>query len=371
MPPLQGHPGPIVPTLAQVLKKSNFHTLAVTSNHILGPQHVPGLGRGFDAFHPPSTPERNAAATNSVFFEWLERNNQHRFFAWIHYFDPHLPYQPPGDYASMYYEGDPHDPHFTSMDKVVFPTGWTEPSSWAYRLIAWLEGVRDFRYAVSQYEGEISYLDAMIGEVLAKLAALGLERKTLVVLTADHGESIDEHGIYFGHFTLHEPSTHVPLIFWAPLVFDGPRVVDTLVMSIDIMPTILDILRVDLPPGQLKGRSLLPLLIGRTRDEPHRYVYAVGDHGSQIMVRSAEWKYIETLAPVRVSPKVAMTKGQRELFHVATDPAETVNLYDSEPERAAELEEALAQWWGTDDSAPPARDTAEPTEYLKALGYVE
>jgi len=360
-----------ISTLGAVLKGAGFRTVAVTSVKSLSPVHVKGLRRGFDTFYRPSRGERDAAATNEVFLRWLRRHHKERFFAWVHYFDPHLPYAPPEPYASMYYSGDPRDPKFTSMGSARFGPAFTDPNHWAYSQIAWLDGIRDFRYAVSRYEGEVSYVDAMIGEILGRLAALGLDRRTLVVLTADHGESLDENGIYLGHFALYQSTTRVPLIFWAPTVLHGPRTVDALVMSIDIMPTILDLVRLE-PPADVSGRSLVPLLAGAWGREPHSYAYAEGQGGRQVMIRSADWEYIETRKAVAVAETFSRPPGARELYHLAEDPGETNNLYAVDHGRAQELQQALVGWEAA-RPAPPTLDEPRraPAEFLKALGYAQ
>jgi arylsulfatase A-like enzyme len=362
---------PDISTLADVLKESDYRTVAVTSNRILGPQHLVGLGRGFDTFDVPDDPERQGSVTNAAFFARLMGNEGERFFAWLHYFDAHLPYEPPAEYRSRYYEGDPKDTRFTSMERVVFPWAWTNPKHWSNRLIAWLDGIRDFEYAVSQYAGEVSYVDAMIGEVMEKLAALGLDGDTLVVFTADHGESLGEHEIYLGHLALYEPSTHVPLIFWAPSRIRPPRSSAALAMSVDIMPTILDLLRVEKRPKRMKGRSLVPLMDGVSAEEPHQYAFAEREDQTQVMVRTRDWKYIKTLKPVWVTQRFGAAPGQKELYNVAKDPAETVNLSESEPERVAEFERTLAVWLESDDPPRPDGSTGQPADYLKALGYAE
>lgn len=362
---------PDITTLADVLKESGFQTVAVTSNKTLGPNHIVGLGRGFQEFHVPNEPERNAADTNSVFFPWLERHRNERFFAWLHYFDVHLPYEPPPEYRTLYYDGDPTDERFDSMDRVVFPAAWMNPDHWSNRLIAWLDGVRDFDYAVSQYAGEVSYVDTMIGALLKRLTAFGIDRNTLIVLTSDHGESMGEHEIYLGHFALYEASTHIPLIFWAASRLDLPGASDALVMSIDVMPTVLDLLGIASRPRAMRGRSLTPLMSPAATEDQHGYVFAERERQTQVMVRSRDWKYIKTLLPVRITPRFGAPKGKRELYHIATDPGETMNLARREPQRVEEFEKVLAEWLAEPRGAPAQENVGAPADYLKALGYVE
>jgi len=358
--------------LGEVLEAAGFRTVAVTSNRILGPRIIRGIQRGFDAFYSPSEPERRAEATNRAFFRWLKKHHHRRFFAWVHYFDPHMPYTPPPPYQALYYQDDPRDPRFASMPDLAFPRAWLDPKSPSHRLITWLDGVQDFRYVVSQYDGEISYTDAMIGELLSQLEAFGLARKTLVIVTADHGESLDEHGIHMRHVALYEPVVRVPLIFWAPAVLRRPRVVDALVTSVDIMPTVLDILDMPGPSGQMKGQTLLPLMAGLPDDGRH-FVHAEHMDRSQVMVRSADWKYIETLKRTSISDGFVLAKGQQELYDLANDPSETVNLSGTHPMRVREFEDEIVRWRGSDAASLPS-GSGQPTEipdYLKALGYVE
>ena len=360
-------------TLGEVLKVAGFRTVAVTSNSILRPHIISGLERGFDGFYSPSKLERGAEATNRDFFRWLKKNHRHRFFAWVHYFDPHMPYMPPQPYRELYYRDDPRDPRFASMPDLDFPRAWRDPKSPAHRLITWLDGVRDFRYVVSQYDGEISYTDSMIGKLLEQLETLGLAQKTLVIVTADHGESLDEHGIHMRHAGLYEAVIRIPLIFWAPAVLRRPRVVDAVVKSVDIMPTILDILDIPGPGDQMKGRTLLPLMAGGT-DDGRRFAHAEHMGRSQVMVRSARWKYIKTLKQTRISDSFVLDEGQRELYDLLNDPEETVNLSAKHLGRVREFEDEITRWRASSQAGlpqQPAQPAATPDDYLKALGYVE
>jgi len=143
------------------------------------------------------------------------RNNGHgRFFAWVHYYDPHLPYDPP----SLYREGSPGRP----------------------------------------YDGEIAYMDHYVGAVLDRLKAKGVLDKTLIVVAGDHGEGLGDkvetgHGIF-----LYEETLRVPLIFYNLKAFPRPRVVESTVRLVDVAPTILETIGLKLEAAAMQGQTLTP-----------------------------------------------------------------------------------------------------------------
>lgn len=145
--------------------------------------------------------ERPAAQTTQSALQWLRRKADRPFFLWVHYFDPHVPYAPPPPYNTM------HDPNFKG-----------EINSDLYHLNAsqreaWFQDKKAVRHMTALYEGEISFVDAEIGHLLTALKESRLESNTLIILTADHGESLGEHHSYFDHSDLYDTCLKVLLIF--------------------------------------------------------------------------------------------------------------------------------------------------------------
>jgi arylsulfatase A-like enzyme len=199
------------------------------------------------------------------------------------------------------------------------------------------------------YDGEVAYLDRQIGRLLGFLESRGLLENTLLVVVADHGESLGEHGILFRHAGLHDTTTHVPLMIrWPGSDREGRRI-EGLVQTIDLFPTILKAAGVAVPPQD-----------GQNLEKTRRAVFA--EHADHLgaMVRNRDFKYIQ-------SPDGPW------LYDLKADPGETRNLAGRGLVVERELSELLRRWQADRRAHPEARPI-EPTDEekarLKALGYV-
>ena len=318
-----------VATLAAVLKARGFATAAFVSSFSVDSRF--GLDRGFDVYDDTfnveqplkgANAERRAEETFGRFSRWFAGAGGTRFFAWIHYYDPHMPYDPPPSFRDVP-SGDP-------------------------------------------YDGEIAYMDQYVGAALDLLRERGLLAKTLIVAAGDHGEGLGDkvergHGIF-----LYEETLRVPLIFSDPAVFRRPRVVEGAVRLIDIAPTVLETLGLGRDAAAMQGRSLVPRMGGRDAGDLDALVetfYPRENFGWSELVGlvSGRWKLLQSPRP--------------ELFDLATDPAERKNLFGSAAAKAAELakaleEEILRSSPGAGSGAAAAPGRAEDRERLRSLGYV-
>ncbi len=216
------------PTMAGDLKARGYATGAFIGAFPLDSRF--GLDRNFDvyddAFGAPTGPEgafkeRRASEVVKAATNWLSRQPG-KWFCWIHLWDPHSPYAPPEPFLSRYRE----DP----------------------------------------YAGEVAYVDSQIGVLFGELEARHLEDGTLVILTADHGESLGEHGELTHSYFAYNSTLHVPLIISGPGI--APRRVAANVSHVDILPTVCDLLGIE-PRPDLQGRSLTALMkTGRVEDRP-------------------------------------------------------------------------------------------------------
>jgi choline-sulfatase len=329
---------PDVPTLAEAFKAAGFETAGFVSSIVLSRQS--GLGRGFDTFSdqfdlgPDAHDEArfldilekrgDVAVADAI--AWLEQRARARTFAWVHLYDPHAPYDPPEPYAS--------------------------------------------RYADRPYDGEVAWSDELVGRLDTALARLGIRDRTLVVVTADHGEALGEHGELVHGFFLYEATLRVPLLMRGPGIRPGTRI-PVVARSVDLFPTILELSGVPAPNSSLAiaGRSLASAARGGTRalDEAAAFAesltprihYGWSDLRS---VRDGRWKFV--LAP------------RPELYDLTRDPDEHHNLLLDEPARARALRSALERQLRAEESARPARAAQrgdipiELVERLGALGYV-
>jgi len=231
-------------------------------------------------------------------------------------------------------------------------------------LADWLTGVRDLRFPRAQYAGEVSYVDHEIGRLRAEVERLGLAGRTAVVLTADHGESLGEHSVYFDHYGLHEPSLRVPLIVWAPGRVSPARRTDV-ARGLDVAPTVLRLAGLPLPRS-MQGRDLLG------PSAPDDAIFAEATRGEQVMVLQGHWKFIRTLQSFHYVDAFAREAGATDLYDLATDPGEQENVAAHHPEVAQALAARLDAWMAVHSSGAPAALLPPAKEReLRGLGYVE
>lgn len=316
-------------TLAEIMKAHGYDTAAFVGAYVLDRSF--GLAQGFDRYDDDlpgdgsestgTIAERSGGDVTRAFLSWLgARTSDRPFFAWIHYFDPHLPYAPPSPYRE--------------------------------------------EFAAHPYDGEVAYVDEQIGRVLDAVDARDRGRgrdDTLVVVTADHGESLGEHGEKTHGFFVYEATLRVPLILRDAGTLPGGGRVGSPARTIDIFPTVLDASSIPLPGG-VQGRSLLPLL---EKDEPtgpeayaECYVSELNFHWAPLIaLRDGRYKYIDAPRP--------------ELYDLASDPGETRNLAEHEPDRLGRMKarlNRLVEGFPTSLSSRIQPDQ-KTIERLRSLGY--
>ena len=246
--------------------------------------------------------------------------------------DPHAPYLPPQPYERMFYHGNECDPANHSLDSMkAFKPFCDFHTSWLPA------GCTDKDYVIAQYDGAVAYMDAAIGNLLQMIRTMGLMENTLVVFTADHGETLYDHECHFDHHGMYDPTLRIPLAFvWPGHVPAGGRHADITQMK-DTTPTILDLMGIKTGIAY-DGRSLTPLLHGKTRvPEPEFYITEctwMRKHGW----RTPQWKYIHALEPdFHFKPEV-------ELYDIVRDPEENHNVAKKEPGVVKMLEERMQAW---------------------------
>ncbi len=374
-----------VPTLAERLRREGYATAAFVSAYVLDARY--GLDRGFDHYDDElvtrfggALEEKDSVTLAERTESWLRSHSERPFFVWAHAFDPHSPYRCWRDDF-----GDGDELHGRWLVETMQQVGRREGG--AARL------ARLHRC----YQREVEHVDRLVGRLLATLDDLGVREETLVVLVADHGEALAERSGYIGHIhSLHEPVLHVPLIVRFPDGRFAGRVDERPVSSLDILPTVLEAL--DLPrESGVAGESLVAVLDGAPRRaRPHVSMREPAhwfEEGEAFAIYEAEWKLID------------YQSAPPELYHLASDPAERVNLAEQHPDRVVALQAALAAWkrevgyrkrWTTgvrrwlrrakhatlawiareeplpDVAAQDARDLdPEEVRQLRALGYLE
>lgn len=318
--------------LPEILAENGYATAAVDN---MG-RH---FSRGFEQYHTyqwdrsDPTVLRKAETVTNLALPVLEELKQgdRPFFLFLHYWDPHTPYLPPPGYDFLYYDRDrdPYDPDNHSMDEA-----WSwEPFKWYFH--DWMPGVTDADYVVNLYDGEIRYMDDHLARVFAALEPV--RDDTIVVITADHGEVLNEQLGYFDHHGLYEGNIHIPLIISWPGTLPAGRRVPGLVQNLDVAQTLLDLVGIPQSEG-MEGLSLLPAIYG-VRDGNYTEIY-LSEATWQVKrgIRTDRWKFIRALEP---DPH---GRPMLELFDLAADPQEQRNVADVYPEVVKELQGHLDAW---------------------------
>jgi arylsulfatase A-like enzyme/Tfp pilus assembly protein PilF len=314
-------------TLAEVLRAAGFHTQATVASFVLDRKF--GTDQGFEVYHDVAASEtgdelhaeRRGDVVCDDALQMLRSLAKERFFLWVHFYDAHYPYVSPRN---------------------------TD------------------RESAAAYEDEVSFVDTQIGRLLDSLAQLGLDRRTLIVLVADHGEGLGEHGERLHGDFLYDSTLHTPLIMRGPPAIPLGRKVAAQVRTIDVAPTILALL--GLPVwDQAQGVSLTPLLSGQAEDL-HLAAYSESLEGEAAfrlsVLRSLSvggWKYV--LAP------------RPELYDLGADPGETRNLADEQPARVAALREQVHDLLAAAPPPPAPEDrvvamSVADRSTLESLGYL-
>ncbi len=310
--------------------------------------------------------ERRGGETVDAALAWADTVEAGEpYFLWVHLFDPHGPYAPPPPYDTRYYEGDPRDPVHDSMEQVGEIAPYLRPS---------LEGVTDVRWPLAQYRGEIAYTDAELGRLLDGLRQRGLLEGAVIVVVADHGESLTEHDYWFNHGAqLYAPSLHVPLVLVAPEVPAGTRV-EAVVENVDIAPTVLALAGLEVP-GELSGESLLPAVDGAV--EEGRVARSICFDRESNRATGAFMRYRKIGLRSAAFSFIYREEGPEELYNLGVDPlerddlaarAEQGFLVQGLTERAEELL-ARVGLGAVDRAAGELGPGIE--DRLRALGYVE
>lgn len=253
------------------------------------------------------------------------------FFCFLHYWDPHTPLLPPNGYRDLYYSKNrnPYDINNHSLDEAW---NW-EPFKWYFH--DWMPGITDAEYVVNLFDGEITYMDQQLADVFAKLAPI--REQTLVIITADHGEVLNDQLGYFDHHGLYDVVVRIPLIMSLPGTLPAGRRVPGMVQNLDLAQTVLDLTGIPQREG-MEGLSLLPCLYG-ARDRNYSEVF-LSEATWEVKrgVRTDQWKFIRSVELDRHG------RPAKELFDLEADPDEQRNVADAQPEIVTALEHRLDDW---------------------------
>lgn len=343
-------------TLAERFRAAGFLCYAVVSVTNLGDAGS-GLGQGFDRMAtPPSPPVGDAADAVDRALAWLPEAAGRPLFLWLHLFDAHGPYAPPGSHDRLYWpEG---------RDPGAAPAEGALPAD---ALPEWLAGVRDPAFPEAQYRAEVTYLDRELGRLLA---APRIARGAIAV-TADHGESLGDHETYYDHVLLYPDTLRVPLVLAAPGLPRGVRV-SAPVRQTDVGRTLLDL--AGLASAEFPGESLLATLVdgARREAEPARFALAAQGNAASVS-RGSTYLILHLVAHREHQSLRSFAKHQVELYDLAADPGCERDLVAERADAARALRAELVAWLaGLADTglAGAATDDPEQLRVLAGLGYV-
>ncbi len=348
-----GHSGerqlsPSIPLLAERLHAAGYLTLGI--DNMMAMDSAPSwFARGFDFFrvyrYRPGTGEATRLTDWALQFLALARDSSTPFFLFVHYFDPHTPYLPPQEFRRRFYDGNEFDPTNTSLRAALPPN-----DRLTYLLVEDLgiDGVTDIAYVVAQYDGEIAFLDGEVGRLLDVLDRDGLRERTLVIFLSDHGEAFGEGGLYFDHHTIHDAVTRCALVMRLPGVIPRGFVIRSLVSSMDVAPSIVEIAGLpSIEPASVAGRSIWPLFNGASAI---RSTAPIGEATRQVShgIVTPEWRLIEPMSEMATGEPLPDFRGRRrapdlELYHRPTDPGETRNVARQHPDVVADLRARMRQ----------------------------
>lgn len=378
-----GQLSPSTFTMESGLKAAGWQTAFFTSNVHASP--VMGLGLDFDyrRGHPRSGGGGIPAAHISSRYlwggpeqlmrqvsDWLEGGPRQPFFAYIHFRQPHFPYDPPKEMIEL----------FAGTEPPRLQAGRGRPSRASGDGVAHADDSLDWN--VNLYDANLRYADWAVGELEEVLRQHGVFDNTLFIVTSDHGELFGEHE----HNVVrrrcpYDEAMHIPLVVKFPGKAGPVGSVGALTQTVDLLPTILDLFAIPYPREGVQGRSLLPLLTGE-KEEVNEYVFARTDEGqpkypASYVIRNLRWVLI-----------LRQGGRDRELYDIKADPGQTRNVIAEEPEQAKKMVRAFRLFAATQarppldfvdagytpspqPKAPPVRLTEDMRRQLRALGYVD
>jgi len=308
--------------LPQMLRERGFTTGGIVSAFVL--RKETGISQGFDFFDgemPPASPElsigqvqRDGAQSEQIAEHWLDSIGTARAFLFLHLYEPHKPYAPPDRFA-----------------------------------------------AYTPYDGEIAYADEIVGRLVKYLKSHQLYDRSTIVLLSDHGEGLGDHGEQEHGLFVYDEAIHVPLIIKQESNAGAGRRIKDLVQHIDLVPTILDLVKAP-KVGSLRGRSLKPVLEGTgTLQPPSIYseaLYGRYHFGWSELTAITDERYRYIKAP------------REELYDLTADPGERTKLAAQRPQPRQALRSALDRVAAAAEIPPPSEVSADARERLQSLGYV-
>lgn len=421
-------------TIAEILRNNGYKTIGLTNCNLLW--HGSGFSKGFQQFILPSEesfrsiksksselgyllssfvkgprystkslilgPDSYTYHTTETIKALLGRyKSSTPFFFFVNFFNCHAPYNPPRPFKKKFVEGF-HEPKLYIMEfllEKIFQTTGERAQNSDIKKLQYIAGgscVSRFSFMAKElqisekeweiirgwYDGEIAYLDHCIGDLVHFLRNEDLLEDTLIVITADHGENLGDHGLAGHHFCLYDSLLHIPLIISYPYLFNGKEKFKSNVSSIDILPTIASICNID-TKMDIQGKSLYPF----NENDVHEFIFAeCGESLTQIglsHLKNAFSKFRSKLHSVdrgykcirdSVYKYILSGDGTTQLFEISKDPNEEKNIQSECPKKAYQLRRQMEKfidihYFGPTDISRTESQRKETLDRLRAIGY--
>lgn len=368
-------------TLSQILKQKKYLTCFISDQRILF--YIKGIKKGFDTFLKAQ--DNNPIFLTNLALNWISKNKDRPFFIWMHYLGPHHPYHP--NKADSLRIPLKEKDKFVPFAKNTFEFFGAISASVRNEY----DTNNSLNYYINNYDGKILLTDQQIGILLDEIKKLGLDKNSIIVITSDHGEEFGEHNLYCNHRQLlYNTLLHVPLLIKFPSQASAAKTIKETVGLIDVVPTILDILKLKKP--EFDGETLLPL-INNPRDKKtvkNRFIFS--NAGLKSSVTYNEWKLIHDnsvngilnrLSSLGVS--IPARVKEYELYNLEIDKYEHMNLFKENSEIFNKLKNeitkfreknkdertnrAISLFRELDDEGYVTK-SEEEVEKLKSLGYM-
>jgi arylsulfatase A-like enzyme len=348
---------PKIETLAELLYNNGYRTWAIVGGGQMSSDY--GLSEGFESYTEFTSPHRDVWRKIREIIGFIEKEKNNNFFVFFHSYKPHAPYNPIPPYDTMFnpnYSG-PISGSINQIEKIN--SGELEVTP------------KDIEHLIALYDGDIREMDDQIVELFDYLKKEGLDKRTLIVFTSDHGEEFGEHGKVGMHsHTVYDELLLVPLILHLPEILRKGAVYDTQVQSVDILPTILNLAGIEFNETIIHGESLLPLINNGPQEGIDRYAFSerlAADRHHFRSMRSSEYKYI--------MHEVKKRNFVEHLYYDLTSDPQEQNSLELSPKKLRRLFNQIFFLIDEGKRVDPFnrgrkidRDTLET---LKALGYIK
>ncbi len=337
-------------TIAEALADQGMRTGAVINNAFTHPSF--GTARGFQTYdHVAGNRKRIRRADQVVdrALEWLDEYGDSEFFLLLHFFDPHLKYNAPEGFRYRWSEPMADDERHELMDLKPL----------RQKIKAGEE--IDWEFLVGAYDEEVAFVDQQVGRLFEALRRRGHLDRSIVLLTADHGEEFRDHGGFEHGHTLYDEVLRIPMIWWGPGFESGRR--SEPASLIDVFPTVMEAIGQAAPFG-LPGRSLLPSLSGGGHGPPRTLIAERTLYGPELET-AISWPFKVIHEPLR---------RQARLFDLSADPGESLDIAHQQMDQTRRLMKSLQAYRrlaASVEGAEAAELDSETLETLKSLGYVD